>query len=110
VPTNANDEDVYLHVRLGLQIGSTPDMLLASLPEHCMMTRRIEVGWVTNILGIDKTLLKNEDIGEAWRVIGEQSEWLLKMLNSHKEEANIYPSQTAQFLHYFSNMTQLRVM
>jgi hypothetical protein len=110
VPTNPNDEDAYFHVRLGLQTGSTPDMLLTSLPDYCTMTRPIEATWVENILGIDKTLLKNEDIGEAWKVIGEQSEWLLKMLNSHKEETNIFPTQMAQFLHYFSNMTQLRMM
>jgi hypothetical protein len=110
VPTNPNDEDAYFHVRLGLQTDSTPDMLLTSLPDYCTMTRPIEAAWVANILGIDKTLLKNENIAEAWKIIGEQSEWLLKMLNSHKKEANIFPTQMAQFLHYLSNMTQLRMM
>jgi len=93
VPTNSNDEDAYFHVRLGLGTDSTPSMLVTSLPECCTMTRPVQAAWMTNILGIDRTLLKNEDVTEAWRVIGEQSEWLLRMLDSHKEDANIFPNQ-----------------
>ena len=65
-----NDEDAHLHVRLGLRTGSTPNFLQASLPEYCTMTRPIEVARVTSILGIDKALLKNDDIGEGQKIIG----------------------------------------
>jgi hypothetical protein len=73
------------------------------------MTRKIERNRVELISGIDKALLKNEKIEEAWRIIGEQSEWLLEMLNIHKGEVGIPLQHVAQFLHFFANMTQLQV-
>lgn len=56
---------------------------------------------------VDTSLFKTEEIEEAWRVIGEQSEWLLNTLNIYKENAKITPVQILPFLHYFANMTQL---
>ena len=62
---------------------------------------------MSSISGIDKFLLKNEDVGEAWRIIGEQSEWFLNLVNIFKEGADIPPEEIIQFLHYFFNMAQL---
>jgi len=51
--------------------------------------------------------LKNQKIEEAWRIMGEQSEWLLNMLNNHKVDVEIPIGQVEQFLHFYSNMTGL---
>ena len=72
------------------------------------MTRKIRRKSIESIAGIDKSLLKNEEIEEAWRMIGKQSEWFLEMLNIHKEDVDIPPQQIAQFLHFYVNMTQLQ--
>ena len=56
---------------------------------------------------VDTSLFKTEEIEEAWRVIGEQSEWLLNTLNIYKENARITPVQILPFLRYSANMTQL---
>jgi len=53
--------------------------------------------------------LKDESIEEVWRIIGEQSEWLLYMLDIFKDIINIPLQYVGQLLHYFSNMTQLMV-
>ncbi|MDH5690662.1 MAG: hypothetical protein OEY81_04475 [Candidatus Bathyarchaeota archaeon] len=53
--------------------------------------------------------MKNEEIEEAWRIIGEQSEWLLGMLDIYKEELDIPPQQIKQFFHYYFNMTQVPI-
>lgn len=106
VPTSKNDVNPYFHIRFELKKDIDPDDFL---PNYCVMTRKIRREQVESIVGIDKSLIKNEQIEEAWRIIGEQSEWLIDMLNIHKENVDIPYQQVAQFLHYFSNMTQLQV-
>lgn len=61
--------------------------------------------WIQQIAGIDKTSIKNEDITEAWRIFGEQTEWFSNMLSIFKEV--ISPQQIAQFLHYYRNMANM---
>jgi len=56
----------------------------------------------------DTSLLKHEGIEEIWRIIGEQSAWLLETLDAYKENIEIPPLHIAEFLHYYSNMTQMR--
>ena len=108
-PKNKDDPNLYFHIRIALKKDVNPDEFLSSLPNYCLFTEPIERKRVESILGIDKSLLKNEKIEEAWRIIGEQSEWLLEMLNIHKEDVDIPPLQIAQFLHYYFNMTQLLI-
>lgn len=49
--------------------------------------------------------MKNEEIKEAWRIIGEQPEWILNMLNIHKDDVETPPEPIRQFFHYFFDMT-----
>lgn len=109
VPTTEDDDNPYFHIRFALEKDVESDEFLLSLPNYCIMTRKMERNQVESISGIDKSLLKNEEIEEAWRIIGEQSEWLLEMLNIHKEDADIPLQHVAQFLHFFANITQLQV-
>jgi len=105
VPTTEDDPNVYFHVRVSLKNEGEP-----SFPDYCVMTRKIKREWVESIAGIDKSLLKTEEIEEAWRIIGEQSEWFLNMLNIHKEDLDIPTRQVRQFLHFYANMSQLQVL
>lgn len=106
VTKDENDTAVGFHLRLSLTKDSSLDEVCQLLPSYCEGTRKMsEYG----ISGIDTSLLKEEDIAEAWRIIGEQSEWLLNTLNIYKEGTNIFPEQIGQFLHYYFNMTQLVV-
>jgi len=86
-----------------------PNEFRKSLPNYCVMTRKISREGVESITGINESILKNEEIEEAWRIIGEQSEWVLEMLNIHKQHVEIPPQQIVQFLHFYANMTQLQV-
>jgi len=108
VPTSEDDRNPYFHIRFALKRDVAPNEFLSSLPNYCVMTRHIEHR-LESIAGIDRSIIKNEEIEEAWRIIGEQSEWLISMLNIHKENVEIPPLQIAQFLHYYFNMTQLLV-
>jgi len=108
VPTSEDDRNPYFHIRFALKRDVDPNEVLSLLPNHCVMTRHIERR-LESIAGINKSIIKNEEIEEAWRIIGEQSEWFLEMLNIHREDVDIPPQQIAQFLHYYANMTQLQV-
>lgn len=105
VPTTADDGCAYFHVRIAFAEDVDPESVLVSLPDYCTMTRKIRIEQIHRIADIDRTLLKNEDIGEAWRIIGEQSECVLNMLTIHKPDVDIPAIQMAQFLHFFANMT-----
>ncbi len=112
VPTTQDGNEAYFHIRMSLK-DEKPDFP-KSLPDYCVMTRRIERTWVERIsitseLMFDTSLFKYEGIEEVWRIIGEQSEWFLKTLNAYKETVEIPPIHIAEFLHYYSNMSQLRV-
>jgi hypothetical protein len=107
VPTSTDDEHLYWHLRL--ELGSSIEYydVASSLPPYCLMTRKICLSDV--ISGIDKSLLKDGRIEEAWRIIGEQSEWVLRMLDIHSASDAGLRRQVAQLLHYFANMAQMQV-
>jgi hypothetical protein len=111
VPTTEDDNNPYFHLRFESEEVNPKDFL----PNYCVLTRKIERACLENIfmgggVKFDVSLLKNESIEDVWRIIGEQSEWLLFILSIFKDDVNIPLSYVGQFLHYFSNMTQLRIM
>ena len=108
VPTSEDDNNPYFHIRFALTKDVDPDEFRKSLPNYCVMTRKISRESVESITGIDNSILEN-GIEEAWKIIGEQSKWFLEMLNIHKEDVEIPSQQIAQFLHFYANMSQLQV-
>jgi hypothetical protein len=50
--------------------------------------------------------LKN-GVEDAWRILGEQSEWLMNMVNAHKENVEIPVPQFVQFMQFYFNMVGL---
>lgn len=71
------------------------------LPEYCVNTEKILPR--RRITGIDRTILEEKDIAEAWRIIGEQSDFIIDLVRAHTENSEIHPQQIAQFMHYFMN-------
>lgn len=115
VPTTEDDDNHYFHIRVALREGVKPKDFLKLLPEYCVMTRKVERSWVeqiavTKTITFDTSLLKCEEIEEVWRIIGEQSEWLMKLLDMFKEDVDIPSHHIGIFWHYYANMTCLGVM
>lgn len=73
------------------------------LPEGCTKPEKIDPKTMTSISGIDLALLKGEDIGEAWQLIGEQSKFIINLICAHKENQEITTMQIVQFMHFFMN-------
>ena len=71
------------------------------LPGYCVDTQKIPP--MTKISGIDETILEGQDIAQAWRIIGEQSEFIINLVRAHTENCEIHPQQIAQFMHFFMN-------
>ena len=105
------DPNFYLHIRIEPKDEiKEREQLIRLLPDYCekeMTALCKDVENITSISGIDKPLLKNEEIEEAWRILGEQSEWLMDMLNIYKDEVIVPISNIAQFMHFFLNMLGL---
>lgn len=55
------------------------------------------------------SILKSNDVDEAWRILGEQSEFMIDLMTIHKEEDYVHPRQITQFMHYFMNMLGLHM-
>ena len=110
VPTTPDDTNPYFHIRFDVTEEIDP---IQYLPIYCVLTRKVELLWVKDISvanGLfDTQLMKDESIEEVWRLIGEQSEWVFNLLNSFKGNVTIPLQCVGQFLHYYANMTMLRV-
>ena len=53
------------------------------------------------------SLRKHEGIEEIWRIIGEQSELVLKVFDIYKDDVVIPIEEIVSFLHYSHNMVQI---
>lgn len=109
------DTNSYFHIRFEPKEGiDDKERVNAILPNFC--EKDITANFMDveenpkEINGIDNPLLKNEEIEEAWKILGEQSEWFMNMLNIHKENVDITAKQIGQFLHFYFNMSQLLFM
>ena len=113
VPTTPDDKSLYLHLRIAFTRDASNDEVKHLLPKDCVLTRKCIMQYVENITGIHKSLLKNEDIAEAWRIAGEQAEWMFNMISIFKTNVDIYPEifpgQIGQFLHYYHNALQVTI-
>jgi len=75
------------------------------LPEYCVDTKKISP--INEISGIESSILKDTNIVKAWKLIGEQSEFIIDLIRAHNENSVIPPKQIAQFMHYFMNQLGL---
>jgi hypothetical protein len=95
---------VYFDVVVSLKNSVTEETLRNCVqPLSCGSTpEKLPHGFGKSIGDITTTQLRNDDILEAWKLIGEQSEWVLKMVNAHKEGVMTI-EQFKQFMHFFTN-------
>jgi hypothetical protein len=110
VPTSEDDEYLYFHIRFELKRHVSP---VDILPIYCVLTRQVEREWVKSVAisgngaKFDVSLLRDESVEEVWRLIGEQSEWLLHLLDRFKDNVTIPLSHIKGFLNQFTDMTAL---
>jgi hypothetical protein len=93
VPTTPDDKSAYVHLRLVFKRTERADVL----PEAWLMSKPMKPGYDVD--------------GELPRLIGYQSECVLRMVETLKGDGSEMSAlkQMRQFLHYFANMTQMKV-
>jgi len=112
VPTTPDDPNPYLHLRVSFTKDFSKDEVRKYLPTDLPETSPKPASG-GSIDGVVKSWLRNDDIAEAWRIIGESTEWIFNMINTFKTDVAvrpcIYPCQIRQFLHYYRNALQMEI-
>lgn len=103
VPTAPSDNGNYIHLRLSPKAGVTPAMLMALLPPSCKMTRRVQQPVPNTMDSMDVSSLKRQSVRHAWHLLGEASEWTLRILEAHTAGKPVPVQNVAQLLHYLGN-------
>lgn len=110
VPTDESDQELYVHFRFELAEGANSDDLISQLPSFCKMTRMMPVPQRDRLDNNDISAFKDQKVEWGWRVLGEGSEWILRMLESHDPSVRIPPQNVAQLLHYIGNALFVKVV
>jgi len=100
-----NKSDDQSSAYFDLVFTSDSDEPTGFLPKYCIDTKKISP--ITDILGINSSILKDSNIIEAWRLIGNQSEFIIDLVRAHNENFEIPQQQIIQFMHYFMNQLGL---
>lgn len=107
VPAPTTDKSLYIHLRFS----ATPEAAefdFTTMSHPWEMTHRQALS--DRIAGVDAAALGG-DIAIAWQILGEQSAWLLRLVELHSDGVDGLQlvRHARQFLHFFANMAQMRV-
>lgn len=103
-------DEAAVHIRLELTKDMGIKNLRNILPDFCEYTTKLNGEILLDkIEGINKEILKDSNLEEAWWIIGECSVWIMNMLEAHSDDTDIPIQQVGQFLHYFANIFQIKV-
>ena len=98
---NAPKPGLYIDLKVELALGRSECELRTAMPAKWACLQHPPEGPVDN--NIARDLLRNDSDAEGWRVLGEASEWILRMFDAHKPEVRVPSRHISQFLHYFAN-------
>lgn len=93
-----NDQNLYIHIRLGLPEGSNIDEFMKNLPPIFQQPIQNPIGPMGSF---NASMFKDQDWRYAWKLLGEASEWVLDVVESY--EGVIPVDQIIQLLHYITN-------
>lgn len=94
------DKNLYIHIRLGLPEDADVAQFIKELPSHFEQPEKV---FLSEISGVDVSILNGNDWAYAWKVHGEASEWILRLLEAHADDTGIHIPQIIQFLHFITN-------
>jgi hypothetical protein len=102
VPTNKEDNNPYIHLRLELADDIVPAELKSILPDYCLFFQNGSIEQPYTITGIESKYLIGEDFRYAWKILCNCSELVVEILKVHKDKT-IPIRHVAQFLHFLGN-------
>jgi hypothetical protein len=109
VPAPDGDDGYYVHVRMALADSVDTSEFIRRLPAYCLMTRTMTVPDPPSLDTVDIGSLVDDRVEQGWKILGESSEWVLRLLESHDPAKPIPLQNVSQFLHYLGNQLFVRV-
>lgn len=99
-------DSLYIHIRIqsksNLSIHSNFETFITKLPEHFLNPIKVTLGPID---GLSPSFLQNTDWKHIWKLHGECSEFVLSLIENHKESVPI--EQIVQFIHFITNPLKL---
>lgn len=108
VPTAATDDWAYVHLRVALTQDATPESLFSRLTPECLMTRPMVPPEPPTLDAVDISGLVGGDVRYGWRLIGDSSEQVLKVIAAHRPDRPMSDRTIAQLFHYAANEMLVR--
>jgi hypothetical protein len=109
VPTTEEDDGFYLHLRMALADPANGSEFIRRLPDYCVMTRKMKVPDPPSLDTVDISSLSGANVEQGWKILGESSDWVLQLLQSHDPTKPVPLQNVSQFLHYLGNQLFVRV-
>jgi hypothetical protein len=106
VPTSEEDDRPYVHLRVSLTQATSEAEFISQLPSFCQFSRKMSMPNPPSLDKVDIQFLVKGQVEEGWKILGESSEWVLKMLDAHDPNKPVPPQNVTQFLHYIGNQLQ----
>ena len=108
VPTSKDDDRLYVHLRMALTKASNEAEFINQLPSFCHFSRKMSMTNPPSLDNVDIQCLAKGQVEQGWKILGESSEWVLKMLDAHDPNKQVPPQSVAQFLHYIGNQLLIK--
>ena len=90
-----------IHIRMEVPRGGLR-RLKKYLPKECVYTKKIPKKVMLGAIeGVNKNLLKDDDLQYAWWIIGQGSKWVIEDLIHHHKYLSI--KEVRQFIHFYDN-------
>lgn len=99
------DKSLVIHLRLEPAIEIDVQQFINLLPKHFRSPKLVENPPLSEMTGVERSMLRDEEWAHGWKILGDASEWVLCLLEGHKSEPS--PKQMVRFLHYITNALML---
>jgi hypothetical protein len=110
VPTGQEDDKLYVHLRMSLVKATHEAEFINQLPSFCYFSRKMTMPDPPSLDNVNIQFLARGRVEEGWKILGESSEWVLKMLDAHDPGKQVPPQNVAQFLHYLGNQLLIKAV
>ncbi len=98
VPTT--DQGSFIHIRLSLPEGADLQEFISNLPEHFEQPIESPLAPMNEFGNAE---FEGQDWRYAWKMLGEASEWVLRLIESYSGKTEIPTNNIIQLLHYITN-------
>lgn len=102
-PTYAGPSEFYVHLRVEIAENAEMKQILEVLPDFCLEVSQKNAADLQVLDKVEVSTLRDGMAEEGWRILGEASEWVLRLIEGHDPKQEIPTVNVLQFVHYLNN-------